>query len=79
MYSGQFVYCGKRATLSIGNVLPPVSLHNCRSVPYPTTNCASNLTTQHKIVHPAIEATALTEWFSCPHCATPRWRSLPTP
>jgi large subunit ribosomal protein L8e len=22
MYTGQFVYCGRRATLSIGNVLP---------------------------------------------------------
>jgi len=26
MYSGQFVYCGKKATLTVGNVLPLVSM-----------------------------------------------------
>ena len=33
MYSGQFVYCGKKATLSIGNVLP------LRSVPEGAVVC----------------------------------------
>lgn len=33
MYSGQFVYCGKKAALSIGNVLP------LRSVPEGTVVC----------------------------------------